>query len=414
MTVSNKMRLFFSLMIIVFASCKKNNMVSPNKNSGKDLVLNSLEQQKVTADNSFSLKLFKNLNSSNTSGANLFVSPLSVSFALGMTSNGSAGQTLTAFQNTLGFNGLTQQQVNTYYDNLIVNLPQLDPNTTLDIANSIWYKNSFSVLPQFLQTDSAYFHAKIAALNFSSPTALTTINNWVSNNTSGKIPAILNSIPADVVMYLVNAIYFKSSWKESFDPANTQLQPFYLPDNSHVETNFMSANIDYNYYNDNGTSIYELPYSNNKFSMVIVEPASGTTVNSVVAALDAGKWQTWMSSLTAVKNTITLPKFKFSYSNSLKNPLIDLGLGNAFSDGANFSLINATQPLKISDVEHKAFVETDETGTTAAAATSVGIVALVMQAAPSINRPFMFVIRQMSSGVILFAGVVNNPLLAGD
>ena len=390
-------------------------MAAPNKNTGKDLVLSAFEQQKVTADNSFTLKLFKNLDSANTSGTNLFVSPLSVSFALGMTSNGSAGQTLAAFQNTLGFNGLSQEQVNTYYNNLITNLPQLDPNTTLDIANSIWYKNSFSVLSQFLQTDSTYFHAKIAALDFTGPAALTTINNWVSDNTGGNIPAILNSIPSDAVMYLVNAIYFKSSWKEGFNPSNTQPQAFYLPDNSQVQANFMSANIDYNYYNDNGTGIYELPYSNSKFSMVIIEPPTGTSVNTVIAALDPAKWQTWISSLTAVKNTITLPKFKFSYSTSVKNPLIELGMGNAFSDGANFSLINASQPLKISDVQHKAFVETDETGTTAAAATSVGIVALAIQASPPpINRPFMFVIRQMSSGVILFAGVVNNPLLTGE
>ena len=186
-------------LIICFGSCKKGAVVSPGKNLGKNLVLTASEQQAATAGNSFTLKLFKNLDSSNTSGANLFVSPLSVSFALGMTSNGAAGQTFTAFENTLNFAGLTQAQMNTYYNNLITNLPQLDPNTTLDIANSIWYKQGFSVEPQFLQTDSSNFHASVQSLDFSSPAALTTINGWVSNNTGGYIPSIINSIPAGEV-----------------------------------------------------------------------------------------------------------------------------------------------------------------------------------------------------------------------
>ncbi len=145
-----KTPLLLCLLIIGIASCKKSGTVSPD-NKGKNLVLTALDQQKVTADNAFTLNLFKNLDNANTSGTNLFVSPLSVSFALGMTSNGAAGQTLTAFQNTLNFAGLTQAQVNDYYNNLITNLPQLDPNTKLDIANSIWCGRGFSVLPQFLQ-----------------------------------------------------------------------------------------------------------------------------------------------------------------------------------------------------------------------------------------------------------------------
>ena len=404
-------------LIICFGSCKKGAVVSPGKNLGKNLVLTASEQQAATAGNSFTLKLFKNLDSSNTSGANLFVSPLSVSFALGMTSNGAAGQTFTAFENTLNFAGLTQAQMNTYYNNLITNLPQLDPNTTLDIANSIWYKQGFSVEPQFLQTDSSNFHASVQSLDFSSPAALTTINGWVSNNTGGYIPSIINSIPAGEIMYLVNAIYFKSSWKESFNTKNTAVQSFYLADNSQVQASFMSSSIDYNYYYDSpsGTNIFELPYSNSKFSMDIVLPASGTSVNTVLAGLDSAKWQSWMNALTPTKNTITMPKFKFSYSTSLNKALMDLGLKIAFSDGADFSLINAGQPLKITDVEHKGYVETDESGTTAAAATSVGIGILAIPASPpSINRPFIFVIRQMSSGVIVFAGVVNNPLLTGS
>ena len=407
-----KTPLCLCLLVIGFASCKKANVVPTNSNKGKNLVLTSLEEQKVTADNAFSLKLFKNLQAANTANTNLFVSPLSVSFALGMTSNGAAGQTLTAFKNTLDFSGLTQSQVNTYYNNLITNLPQLDPNTTLSIANSIWYKQGFSVLPQFLQTDSSYFHAKIQALDFSSPASAGTINSWVSSNTGGKIPEIIDQIPADAVMYLINAIYFKSVWNEKFDPAQTQTKPFYLTPNTTVQASFMTGTVDLNAWYDNDVDVFELPYSNKKYSMVIVMPASNTTsVSALTAGIDSAQWQTWMSHLIPVKASITLPKFKFSYGTLLNQPLSDLGLGIAFSDNADFSLINPTIPLKISQVVHKAYVETDESGTTAAAATSVGIGATAAPALPSlINRPFIFAIREMSSGLILFVGTVNNPV----
>lgn len=407
-------------LIICCASCKKGNKVTP-QNPGKNLVLTSFEQQKVIADNAFSIRLFKNLDSANGTGANLFASPLSVSFALGMTSNGAAGSTLAAFKNTLNFSGLTKDQVDAYYNNLITNLPQLDPNTTLNIANSIWYKQGFSVQPAFLQTNTTNFDAEIQALDFSNPSAVSTINSWVNNKTSGKIPKILDNIPANAVMYLVNAMYFKSSWKEKFDPAKTKPQPFYLADNNSVQANFMTGDIDFNYYVSEKANVYELPYSNNKYSMVIITPGfslsgSGTTLSQLAAGLDSAEWQTWMNNLKPYKGVVTMPKFAFSYGNLLNNALTDLGLGIAFSDGADFSLINPTAKLQISQVVHKAFVDVDESGTTAAAATSVGVIVTAAgpQYNPTFNHPFIFAIREMNSGLILFIGTMNNPLLTGN
>ena len=398
-----------------FASCKKTGSVTPQL-KGKDLVLTPLDQLKVTADNAFTIKLFKNLDSANAGTANLFASPLSVSFALGMTSNGAAGSTLDAFKNTLNFAGLTQDQVNGYYNNLITNLPQLDPNTTLNIANSIWYRQTFPVEPQFLQTDSSYFHASVKALDFNDPASVGTINSWVNSKTDGKIPTIINSISADEVMFLINAIYFKSTWKEKFDPSNTQNRAFYLADGSQVSTSFMSGAVDFNFYNDATASVFELPYSNSKYSMVIVLPPTGTSVHTVAAGLDAAKWQTWMNGLKPTNNTITMPKLNFTYSMELKGALSTLGMGIAFTDSANFSLINPIyKPIKISSVLHKAYIKTDEDGTTAAAVTSVTVTAATATAPlPAINRPFIIAIREMSSGLILFAGTVNDPTQTGN
>jgi len=405
--------IIIGLLVIGLASCKKSG-VNP-KPGGKNLVIAADEVPEITADNAFAIRLFKSVDSTNTGGANLFISPLSVSFALGMTSNGANSATLTAFKKTLNFAGLSQSQINDYYNNLITNLPQLDPNTTLDIANSIWYRQGFSVLPQFLHTDSTDFHAQAQGLDFTSASAPNTINNWVNTNTHGFIPAIIKNIPGDAVMYLVNAMYFKSSWQTKFDPGQTRPAPFYLANSSTVQTDFMNGSVGFNFYNDGNASVFELPYSNNKFSMVIVEPGYNSSLANVIAGLDSAKWQTWITNLKPTSGNISLPKFSFSYGALLNGPLTNMGLGVAFSDNADFSLINPSIRMKISQVVHKAFVETDESGTTAAAATSVGVTAATAPAPiPPINHPFLFAIREMNTGIILFIGTVNNPTLSGD
>jgi len=406
----HKTPLLLLCFIIVIASCKKNS-IKPVV-TGKNLVLSALEQQNVTADNVFTLKLFKNLSSSNTANANLFVSPLSVSFALGMTSNGAGGTTLDAMKNTLNFKGLTQDQVNSYYNNLITNLPQLDPNTTLKIANSVWYRQEFNVLPDFLQTNTTSFHAKVQALDFADPASVKQINNWVSDQTAGKIPTIIDAIPGDAVMYLINAIYFKSSWKEKFDAKNTAKRSFSLAGGSTVQADFMNNTMSVNMVNYENATVAELPYSGGKYSMVIALPQNGT-VADMVAGIDSAKWQLWMNSLVTTKAQVLLPKFKFSYEATLNNALTQLGMGIAFTKLADFSKINATAPLLITGVKHKAFVDVNEDGTTAAAVTSVevGITSAPLLPTITFDHPFFFAIREMKSGLIVFAGTVNNPTI---
>jgi serpin B len=403
------------LLFIGFASCKKS-AVTPHSGPGKDLVLSAVEQQKVTSDNAFTLNLFRNLDSANTTGVNLLVSPLSASFALGMTSNGANGATLDAFKKVLNFNGLTSAQINTYYQNLLTNLPELDPNTTVKIANSIWYRQDFSVQPQFLQTNSTYFGAKVQALDFTNATAsLSTINSWVNTQTDGAIPSILNHIASTDKMYLINAIYFKSIWNEKFDPSKTTQLPFNLADNSQVNTSFMDSKIDFKRYDNSEVHVFELPYSNSKYSMIIAMPAT-ETVQQLAAGLDSAKWNSWMASLNPVNAELKMPKFKFSYNVDLSNPLSELGLGIAFSNNADLSGISTSQPLQITDVAQKDYIEVDESGTTASAVTVVvvGDSAVAQLPPVIIDHPFIFAIRQVNTGLILFTGVMNNPLQSGN
>ena len=385
-----------------FVSCKKGNNTQPKLSTGKDLVLTPLEQQKVTTDNAFSFKLYNTVGAGDNTTDNVLVSPLS--------------ETLTGIRNAMDFNGFSQADLNTYYNNLITNMPELDPNTTLNIANSIWYKQGADILPAFIAVNTNSYKAEVQALDFSSASAVQTINNWVSTETKGKIPTILNNIPANAFMYLINALYFKSTWNEKFDASATAPAPFYLADGSTVQDQFMHGTVDANVYHDSNVSVIELPYSNKKYSMVIVEPSSTTTLKDLSAGLDSAKWAGWMSSLNPNKVQLALPKFSFSYTILLNDALKSLGMSVAFSDLADFSNISTTR-LQISAVQHKTFVAVDETGTTAAAVTSVGIVTSIAINNPvtyTINHPFIFVIREMSTGLVLFTGEVNNPTLKGE
>ena len=401
--------------VAVLASCHKGAYIPPHK-GGIDLKLSATQLQQASTNNTFSLNLFKTVSAGNSNSTNLFMSPLSVSIALGMTANGAKGETLTAMQNTLGFKNYTADQVNSYYNTLINELPELDPDNTFNIANSIWYRQTFNVLPQFTLTEGSYYKANVQALDFTSPSSINTINNWVSDQTKGKITQIVNKIDPGDMMFLVNTIYFKSGWASKFDPANTKKQSFTLANNSQVQTDFMNgSDMACNVSNNTDANLLELPYSNNKYSMVIVMPNGSKSVNDIVSEMDSTTWKSWTSHLGTYTADITIPKFQFSYSANLNVPLTTMGMGVAFSQLADFSNINGSGGLLISAVNHKAFVDVDESGTTAAAVTSVTVTTSVaLNNQVIINHPFIFVIREMKTGLIVFTGIVNDPTQSGQ
>ncbi|OOQ60194.1 serpin family protein [Mucilaginibacter pedocola] len=416
--MKRKFPLLLCLAITALVSCNKNDGIDTNE--GKSLALTPAEQQKAAADNAFTLKLFKNIAASGDENKNLFLSPLSVSFAVGMTANGAKGETLDGINNAMNFTGFAQPAINSYYNKLITELPNLEPNTKLSVANSIWYRQGLEVLQPFIDVNTASYQAKVQALDFARPEAKTTINNWVSEKTNGKIPSIVDAISGDAQMFLINAIYFKSIWKAKFDAANTKKRAFTLPNNSTVQTDFMSAKIEYKNNivtdNDKTVTIAEFPYAHDRFSMVAILPAEGVSAKQLLAGIDSAKWNSWMAGLGTQTSEILLPKFKFSCFTSLNAPLISLGMGKAFSNTADFTGIRAAGGLQITDVKHKAFVEVNEQGTEAAAVTSVeiGVTSSAPRPTLEFNRPFIFAIREVKTGLVLFAGIVNNPTLTGE
>ena len=376
--------------------------------------LTSSEQHIVDAGNDFSFALFRRLSEAQA-GSNVFVSPLSASMALGMTMNGAAGATLDGMRQTLGFGSTDEQQINGGYQGVLALLRGLDASTQLEVANSIWYRQDLAVNPSFLQTTRSAFSAEVHALNFAdAPGTLAAVNGWVNDKTRGKIPSILESVDPSDVMYLLNAIYFKGSWRDRFDPQQTRDASFHAADGSAQPAKLMHRQDAILYLATPRFQAAELPYGNGAFAMTILLPSEGTNIDDFAASLTRADWNSWTAQLHTQQVILDLPRFKLSYERTLNNDLSAMGMGIAFdSRGADFSRmasVSADQRLFISFVKQKAFVDVNEEGTEAAAVTVVGISVTSLPAIPTmrVDRPFVFVIRERLSGTLLFMGKITK------
>ncbi len=409
--------IILSILCICLAgiSCKKESATAPET---KQVQLTEKQQQVVDKSNSFGFDFFRKVNEASSNQGNLMISPLSVSMALGMTRNGAAGGTLEAMTQTLGLAGLTDEEINESYKYILETFKSLDPEVKLSIANSIWYRDGFSVEPLFIKTNQTYFQSSVTPLNFADPQALVTINNWVSDNTNQLIPKVLDEISGDVVMYLINAVYFKGQWKHAFDQNNTKSRPFRLADGTAPDVESMVQHSDLQYYEGDGFEAVELPYNQGNYNMVVLLPSRQSNVNDLIGRLSQANWNLWYSKFVKSDIQIQLPKFKFKYDEKKMIPILaDMGMTVAFNpSAADFTRINPEGGLYISDVRHKTYIETNEAGSEAAAVTSVEISETSAGNDPqphyfTVDRPFVFFIHEKTTGTILFIGAVVNPLL---
>jgi serine protease inhibitor len=364
--------------------------------------------QLVAANNSFGVGVFNQLVQQSP-GSNVFISPTSISMALSMVYNGALGNTKSAMQQTLDYQNLDLNNINKENLALVTNLKNPDKDVTLSIANSLWLRQGVKFNNNFLNTVKQSYEAKASTLDFSSPQAPATINKWVSSATNGKIPTIVNQIPDTEVMYLINAVYFKGSWNKTFDKSSTQNYSFTTGDGSVIQYPLMSQEGTYKYFEDNSLKSIQLPYGKNKrLSMNVYLP---NNMAAFLKGFSYAQLAAWSKKYTNSQGTILLPKFKLNYSQRLNDTLTSMGMGIAFQDQANFG--NIGKDLKISDVKHVTYINVDETGTEAAAATSVGI-GTTSAAGPSgfvmqVDKPFLFTIQDNSTNDILFVGVIEKP-----
>ncbi len=368
------------------------------------------------AANAFAFALWSRINTAQRD-TNVFVSPLSASFALGMTLNGAAGQTADQMRVALQFGAATFPEINAGYKSLVALLTSLDPGVQMQIANSIWYRQEFPFRQAFFDTTKAYFDATVRGLNFTDRAAsLSAINGWVNTATAGRIPTVLDDIKSHQVMFLINAIYFKGSWRLKFDRALTMPATFHSAVGASQPMQLMYR-LDSLSYTESATyQAADLPYGNTAFTMTVLLPKPGTDVESLAASLTPVAWQTLTSSFRTQKVEFYLPRLTLRYERRLNGDLQALGMIVPFvPDGADFTGMAAApvgNQLYIDFVKQNTFVDVNEEGTEAAAVTTVGIGATSMPVYPvmRVDRPYLFVLRERLTGTVLFMGkIVRMP-----
>jgi len=373
----------------------------------------------VSGNNAFAFDLYQVLKQT---GGNLFYSPYSISEALAMTYAGARGETEEDMAQALNFT-LSQDRLHPAFNSLDLQLKQRGQGAQgtdgtgfrLDVANAIWGQKDYQFLAQYLDVLAQNYGAGLRIVDFINQVeqSRVTINQWVSDQTQGKIkdlipPGAINDLTR---LVLTNAIYFNAAWKYPFNDEATSNGLFYLPDGSSVTIPMMKQTESFKYAEGADYQAVELLYSGEELSMVILLPQAGG-FEAFENSLDAELVTTIIGQLETKEVSLTMPKFEYESSFSLKQALSMLGMGVAFTPEADFSGMDGNHDLLIQDVLHKAFVSVDEAGTEAAAATAVIVGLTSIPAQPTqftIDRPFLFLIRDISTGSIVFVGRVLNP-----
>jgi len=404
------------LVFLLFVGCF-DSVVDTLNQAMEDSVVAPIDSNVSLGNTEFGFNLFNTIWNTEQN-QNIFLSPFSVSTALAMTLNGAAGETEQAMIDTLQLQGITTDSINSSYYQLLQTLQTSDPKVTLTIANSLWGHEGVPFKQDFQQRNSQYFNAEISTLDFADPNSLTTINQWVNTNTNGKIKKILDEIESNAVLFLINAIYFKGTWQTEFDPSATSDRKFHLVTGSTKQVPMMSRKGDFAYYENSEENFQaiSLPYGEGKMGMYIFLPSSKSNLNTFIQTLTAENLENWISELQEQEVMVYFPKFKLEYgTKELNDALTSLGMGVAFDeDSADFSrmahLDDIGGNLYIQKVAHKTFIEVNEEGSEAAAATSVGIgVKSILRTVFNADRPFFFAIRDNQTQTVLFMGTVVDP-----
>ena len=373
----------------------------------------------VQGDNAFALDMYHSLRSGD---GNLAFSPYSVSVALAMTYGGARGETERQMAGTLHYT-LPQDKLHPAFNRLDQDLAKEgEPSSSdeqpmqLKIANAVWAERTFSFLQDYLDLIARNYGAGVRLSDFvnKAEQARQEINDWVAQQTNDKIKDLIPQGALDDAtrMVLVNAIYFKADWLEQFDPNNTKDAPFNLLDGSQVTSKQMSNEVSAPYAAGDGYQAVELAYQGNTAAMDLIVPDAGN-FQKFEAGLDADKLDSIIKSMQPDSVVLAMPKFTVRSSLGMGDTLASMGMPDAFNaDRADFSGMDGKRDLYIGAVIHQAYVAVDEKGTEAAAATAVIMRAAMAPAAPkqlTIDRPFIFVIRDVQSGQILFIGRVMDP-----
>jgi serine protease inhibitor len=374
-----------------------------------DELAKSIDSSLIDANTRFAFDILQELVSEDR-GKNVFISPLSILIALAMTYNGAAGDTNLAMAEALQFSGFGLEELNQGFSDLMGSLVKADEQVEISIANSMWYGFGFEADDNFIERNKTYYNSEVRELDFSDPGAAGTINRWIEGATKGKIEKMLDAVPGDAVMYLINAIYFKGDWTHRFSERATRDEEFTLETGGTKKVPMMHIEQQFRHARGNNLGFLRLPYGREKLVMYILLPDEGEALEEIIGELDDESWNRLKSGLAEKEVALAMPKYRIEYGVKLLNDVLTkMGMGPAFEPQADFSGIDPG--LFISRVLHKAVIEVNEKGSEAAAATAVE---MVKSAPPEpvefiVNRPFFFAIADDRTGSILFMGKVAEP-----
>ena len=411
-----KYMLFAALTALCLASCQKEDVTIPVDEliPRKDIVLTKAQADFVLANNSFALDLFRRVAESGE-GKSLIISPLSVTIDFGMVNNGAVGTTQQEIYKTLGFQEGSVDGLNAFCQTMMEQSAAVDPSTTLEIANAAIVNSLYPGLKDsFTQTVKSVYDAEVLYKDFGKDNIQKLVNDWCDKKTHGMIPELLKD-PVSPLEYahFLNAVYFKGIWANKFKKADTQKEAFTREDGSKITVSMMHQKNKFPFGGIPGlcTSV-TLPYGNQAYRMELLLPVEGKTLSNLVEALATGNtYAASAATMGGVEVDVKIPSFETEYFTSLKDILPQMGIRQAFGNQADFSAMSATPNLYIGDVLHKAKIKVDEEGSEAAAVTD--IVMRYASAGPDYvppivefhaDRPFLYLITEISTGAIYFIG----------
>jgi serine protease inhibitor len=396
-----------AVLLLAVGACTSS--TEPPREPVRDLTAQELHV--AASSTAFGIDLLARVAAAETE-PNVLISPLSASMALGMTMNGARGATFAEMAATLGYPGMAQSEINAAYRGLVAQLRARDQRVEFKLANSMWHERSFTVLAPFIDSLRTHFGAEVTALDFMAPTSVGTINDWAARQTGGRIRDLLDAIDPLEKMFLVNAVYFKAPWERPFTEGATQPHPFQTLAGTTVSAPTMLRDAVTPWYTGDGVHLVELLYADGAFSMVLLMPErDDEPLAGLLQRLTVERWNAWLAQAQSSRLLLLLPRFRFDYGTELSDPLEALGMVAAFDPyTSDFSGINTERDdIYITRVEQKAFIDVHELGTEAAAATAVGVGVTSMPPSIHFDRPFLFAIRERSSGAILFIGRIGDP-----
>lgn len=367
----------------------------------------------IPSNNELGFKLIKEVEADNNNNA--FISPTSLLTALSMIYTGANGVTKEEIAKLLKAEDIDVKTLNKANASLLSMINKDSDHMQLHIANAIWLNEDFHFQDEFAQANKDYFDAKIDEIDIADEESPKKINDWVNNTTDERIKEIVDTpLNPDLVALLINAIYFKGDWTHEFDKKETDDGAFHLTDEGKKDVPFMKLTEDLGYLENDNFQAVSLPYGEGKISMKIFLPKENNSLKEFKQTLTSQSWKVWNSEFQSEKGTVLLPKFQIEYEVSLNEVLQQLGMQSAFGEDADFSkMIQEDDPVWISQVIQKTFIDVNEEGTKADAATSIEMettsASLEEPFHMEVNRPFFIAIVDEETGAILFMGSINNP-----